>query len=512
MLIWLILAAALALRLYLALSYDGQWGVDGGAYWLSVNTVLGDEPTGAGFPRPPLAPGWLLVPFTIFGTDVGYKVWSVLASMAPVVPVYLLARRLRDRVEGASLSPPSVAAPFAVGFLLVDWLHAEMFVTGALPLIAFGLLGIAWWAMGSLAVPWSRRDSQTARDSLILAVCIGLIPFVNQTTAGLAVITLPVYLAGILAFAPRLARWAVLKHIVPPLLVGGIIALIALPWYMEVLPGNGMLDYPGPVVYFTRLCDLAWLQLALGWSLGLLMIRKGEEPWLQSLGVLCCLLGTLTIFLSFDETIINLFYRSRYLMAVPFYIGVTWAVFRWAPEWFAHPRVLQAVPIGLALIVFGIMGVGYISQVQRQADLSAMITPETHRVLEDLRNMEAQDGIITNSFTLALWISALNKVPSPHTWNSAPPPRFIESDRQVRCVLGWVPGCDPMDASEKLGARFILIEERFPYYNERAPGVYGALNVREPWAELPQLPWLEPVYHQGTTLLFRIVPPSTASQ
>ena len=71
-----------------------------------------------------------------------------------------------------------------------------------------------------------------------------------------------------------------------------------------------MLDYPGPIVYFTRMYDIAWLQLALGWGLGLLMVRNGQEPWLRALGVLCCLLGTLTVFLSFDETIINVFYRS----------------------------------------------------------------------------------------------------------------------------------------------------------------------------------------------------------
>ena len=88
--IWLILAGALALRLALALSYDGYWGVDGGAYLLSVNNVLGNEPTGAGFPRPPLAPGWLLVPFVeLFGDDAGYKVWSALASLCPVIPIFL---------------------------------------------------------------------------------------------------------------------------------------------------------------------------------------------------------------------------------------------------------------------------------------------------------------------------------------------------------------------------------------------------------------------------------------
>ena len=127
------------------------------------------------------------------------------------------------------------------------------------------------------------------------------------------------------------------------------------------------------------------------------------------------------------------------------------------------------------------MGAGYISQVYRQADLSAMITPETAAALEELREEEDQGAIISNSFTLALWIAALNKVESPHTWTTTPPPTYTETDMRVRCVLGWRPGCDTAAAIRELGARWILLEERFPYYNERAPGVYGSLNVEEPW-------------------------------
>jgi hypothetical protein len=127
-------------------------------------------------------------------------------------------------------------------------------------------------------------------------------------------------------------------------------------------------------------------------------------------------------------------------------------------------------------------------------------------VLEELREEEDQGAIITNSFTLALWIAALNRVPAPHTWTATPPPAFTETDRQVRCVLGWRPGCDTAAAIRELDARYVLIEERFPYYNQRAPGVYGSLDVKEPWARLPALPWLTEVYHQGTTMVYRVDP------
>jgi len=105
-------------------------------------------------------------------------------------------------------------------------------------------------------------------------------------------------------------------------------------------------------------------------------------------------------------------------------------------------------------------------------------------------------------------------VESPHTWTATPPPTFVATDLRVRCVLGWRPGCDTAAAIKELGARYVLIEERFPYYNQRAPGVYGSLDVKEPWAGLPALPWLSETYHEGTTVLYQIHParaPSAAS-
>lgn len=381
--IWLIVLAALALRLGLTLGHDGFLGVDGGAYLLSRNAVLGDEPTGAGFPRPPLAPGWLLVPFTeLAGDDVGYKLWSVFASLLPMIPVYLLARRINS-------GPFPALGLFAAGFLSLDLLHAEMIVTGALPLIGFALLGMVWWAMGRLAERWAWRDAA------VLAGCLGLIPWVNQTTAGLALITIPVYLAALLwysrstvrsmgagasnkrlqgapgdsicglsipaavesqpsraALSPasrtvrrwphmpenwvqflgrgtvmttlgsvRDKRFQALARIAPPLLVGGAIALGALPWYLDVLPVTGLLHYPGAYVYLTNWADSAWWQLLLAWPLGIAMAWKGQAPWFRSLGILTCLLGTLLVFLSTDESVINIFLQKPIFTCV--------AVLRW---------------------------------------------------------------------------------------------------------------------------------------------------------------------------------------
>ena len=410
----IILTIALGFRLALTLAHDGFLGVDGGAYFLNVNAVLGDEPTGAGFPRPPLAPGWLLVPFLdVFGPDNGYKIWSALVSITPAVPIYLMARSIwaawaiskttTNRPLRLPLWLPGVAA---AAFVLLDFLHAEMMVTGALPLLAFALLGMVWWGMGELL---HRRSWPVAA---IVAACIGLIPWINQTTAGLALITIPVYGAALIYYN-RCRQHTTINHspscfgappywrtITPPLLLGGVIALCALPWYMTVLPVTGVLNYPGAFMYPNHWTDSSWLQMVLGGGAGAYVIYRAREPWLRSLGVLLVLFAFLVIWLSTDETVINIFYRSRYLMAVPFYVVVTWAVFtRWLPSW---PRNGQRAAMAAAVVTAGILVAGYISQFDRQTDYSDMATPETVQALEMLRGQDDNAGVINNSFTLSL--------------------------------------------------------------------------------------------------------------
>ena len=486
--------------------------MDGGAYLVGVNAVLGDEPTGAGFPRPPLAPGWLLVPFVNYlGMDVGYKVWSSVASVLPAIPIYLLARRIGSSSHRRGATPSLWPAVFASGFLLLDLLHAEMIVTGALPLIAFALLGMVWWAMGELSEEWSLTAAG------VLVVCLGLIPWVNQTTAGLALVTIPVYGAALVGFKAK-ATWdtqqitgfiryndyvlSVIPRLAVPLAAGGIIALGALPWYLQVLPGTGLLNYPGPFMYLSPWNDSSWVQVALALPLGAYIIWRARPPWLRALGVLILLLAVLLPWLSTDETVINIFYRSRYLLAMPWFVAISWCVFsRWLPS---MPPWGKTLSMALTVAAIAIMGTGYWWQFNNQSKYSDMVTHETAEALEIANASGDGKAIINNSFTLALWVSAINKVESPHTWTWEPPSHWTQTDKDVRCVLGWRPECDVSESVQALNAGWILIENRFPYYNLRAPGVYGAVNVPEPWASLPTTPWLDLVYSKGTTDLYRI--------
>ena len=463
------------LVLVLVLTMPGYLGVDGGAYLMSVNAVLGDEPTGIAFTRPPLAPGWLMVPFTeLWGPDIGYKIWSAVASVPILVPVYLLARRF--------ISP--VAALWAVAFLTVDPLQAEMLITGSLPLLAFTFLGLAWWAMGGLA------ERPSLRLTAVLASSIAIIPFINQTTAGLAAITLPIYLAGMLWFSPR-RRTRIWRNILPGAIAGSILALGALPWYAEVMFNSKYVNYPGPLIYIVRV-EMGWVLMALGVSLGAALIHWARDYRLRSLGVLAIVLGVFSIFLSYNETVINIFYRSRYLLAIPFYIGVAWLVHYF---WDINRRFL----IGGSALAFGLMLYGYAWQAHNQQGYSQMITPSSAVALS---HVPERIPLIVNNYSMAWWVAGLNKSVSYFVFNTTPPKLYEESDAEVRCLLGWVPECDHKAAKAALKTEYVLVDTRFPYYNDRAPGIYGA--PEDMWGVTTRAPWLELIFSRDSTLLWHI--------
>lgn len=506
----LLLAFALGLRLYLVLSHQGFLGVDGGAYLLSRNDVLGNEPTGAGFPRPPLAPGWLLVPFTyLFGDMLGYDLWSALAAFALIPAFYLLARVLLTRWQ----------ALIATAFISVDMLHGEMMVTGALPLLGFALLCIVLWAITKVYQATVVPEPNAPFHWAILpgGAAAAALPFVNHTATGLAAIVVPIYIISLELFGRRTLAAILLGFLRRDIeqqdeggygllngmtiAVMGLVGLLsALPWYLDVAPGSGIFHYPGPWVYLSGWGDSAWIQFAIAVPVGIWIAWKGKSPPLRSLGVLTALLGTLLIFLSTDETVINIFYRSRYLVMVPLTISIAYIVGRW---WLRTDWRL-AVPITASLFV--LLSLGFVTQFWGQARYSDMATPEVVEALGVIEEDGNGEGVIANGFTLALWVAALNRVPVAWTFTWEPPRDYVETDKDVRCVLGWVDGCDPAQAAERLDVGYVLVDSRFPYYNARAPSIYGA--PPELWGTVERAPWLEKVHQEGTVQAWRLAPKS----
>ncbi len=480
-----IVAFEIIFRLTLVLTHEPMLGVDGGAYLLSRNAVLGDEPTGVGFPRPPLAPGWLLVPFTeLFGDDNGFKIWTALASLLPLLPVYLLARDIGGKSAGI----------FALAFMAVDLTQMEMLVTGALPQVGFALIGLSVWALLRLSAGYSFGHS------LVLMVSLSLIPYINHTSAGIAVIVLPLVFGFLAWKVKRNETWEYIavkadgkyahkysgyfKHIglmALPAAIGAVFGAGALPWYTRVLPVSGELNYPGPFLWMVHYLDFAVIQSIIGWSVVVLVVVSHAPYKVKALAVMVGTLSTLLLFLSSDETIINLLYRPRYLLALPLYACIAWLVF--------HHYEANKMFIGMATTVWIVLVIGQVWIFDQQTTYSDMILPETVEILDSIRGDDRT--IITNSYTLSHWVAALNKVKSPNTfvWKYGPSPYYQESDANVRCLLGWIPKCDPVQAKEELNAGYILIDQRFPYYNERGANVYGAIS-EDTWANLPDVPWL----------------------
>ena len=482
----LILATALAVRLVLVLTHDNYLGVDGGAYLLSRNFVLGDEPTGAGFPRPPLAPGWLLVPFTsLWGDDVGYKIWSAAAAIPIIAVGYAVARLY--------LSPRwAMAVP---AFLAVDMWHGEMMVTGALPLLGFALIGLAWWGFIRLA---HGQNTQMAKLALVTGILFT--PWVNQTSAGLIVIVMGVSWLALLVRSGHASMRLLVMMAVP-----GMVTLAAvMPYYWEIRPNSEILHYPGPWVYLAGMWDSAWLQFVFGWAVAVPLIRSKTFSR-RTLGLMVGLLATLAVFMSTDETVINIFYRSRYLLMLFWWPAVVLVGVDLTTKARAiYGRRASLVTPSLALLAIGVLTWGSVWTFHNQAGYSDMVTTDTAEALAYLEAEAPGQGVITNAFTLSLWASALNKVPTPHVWTWEPPRAYTRSDVHVRCVLGWQDTCDPTLSARWLQVGHILIDTRFPYYNGRvAKGNYGA-PVPDQWGATSEAPWLEMVYSKGTTVLYRI--------
>ena len=483
----------LALRLFLTLTHENYLGIDGGAYVLSALEVQGKDITNVGFARPPLAPGWLLVPFIHFlGIDVGYKVWTVLFSVLPLLPVYLLTRDLVNRS----------AAIFALAFFSVDMMQMEMMVTGSLPLIGFTFIGLSLWCIFRLTHQWSRLHFW------LLAACVGILPYINQTAAGIGMIVLPAATIALFIFVykdkGRMAagpyQCNIVFYVLPAAFIGGLIALGALPWYLTNAPGNSELRFPGPILQMVHWTDPALLlQFPVVATVVYFLWRETKDYRVRTMAVLIGMLGVMILFLSWDEAIINILYRSRYFLALLIYPSIAWLLCRTWPllpslkeEW---ATVLPMVAVWLALLW------GQVVVFSLQSELKDMVSPQTVEALEIASQGHPEKSIITNAYSLSHWVSAMNQVESPNTWTLEPSPFYQETATQINCVLGWIDSCSPEQATKSLDAEYILIDTRFPTQWEH--DVWGSPQ-RDAWATLYNAQWLILRYNQSGVQLWEI--------
>jgi len=482
----LMLLGSFALRLGISLTYPHFWGVDFGANGETVNYWTGQVDFWNAFSKPPLAPGLLLAPFWLWpGPLVGYKIWASLFAILPIIPVYLLTRKLVSK---------NAALTICV-FASLDLMWAVMFAEGAHPMLAFALLGMCYWAILEIYEWWSWRAA------LILGGSLALIPWTNQTTVALAAITLPAFYSTLWLLAwkqhqkpdyfygPKLVN---LLQIIPVALIGIAIGALALPWYMQTLPGSDGLSYGGPILYWGW--GLNTLQLLVAIPVAVLIWRKSEVIGLKSLAVVLIILALMAQFLSYDEVIINPLYRARYFMGMAAYPLVAWIA--WT---YIKPRLSlkMAWVVGVGTAIYGIYAVMFITY--QTSSYATMVTQDTYAAL----HMTGNSNVASNAFSLSLAVAALNKVHSPSTFTAPPPPAYRESDAELRCVLNWIEECDPVQSAQRLDIQYFLVDERFPHYGGRVlEGSYGAPGNQ--WEATSQAPWLDLVYSKGTTKLWMV--------
>jgi hypothetical protein len=466
-----LLAVGFGLRLLLSLTADGLSGIDAGAYLLDAYALMGHDVPAIDVTRPPLAPGWLLVPFlTLFGTVAGYNLFSAVASMALPLAAAFVGFRLFSPWKAVALT----------GYMAFDPASLGMMVTGALPLMGIALLLLASFALWETSAHGLRKG-----NAVLLVLTVGLLPFVNQTAAGLACLVLPL-------------QWALLRNkrdTTVLLGLGALLALTALPWYVDVSPGNARLAYPGPLVIPHSVWEhqlyLGVAGLFLAWRAAHRPAFKMAAAHIRTATYLLAFLAFFQMFQSFNEVVMNLFFRATYL-AVPFaaIVGV-WMI----PERLRLPSraFVRAAAAAVVLVT--------VWQVRDQQSLSGY---GTAALLDTAAAVPAgSEHIVTNTQATAFLVAGATGHPAKWTHYIEPPPGLAEQDEEARCVLGWIPGCTlPAEVG------YVLVDTRMPldaagFAPDDLLSPYRAPE-RRPWHLLGGLPWLSLVAQNGPIELYEV--------
>jgi len=473
---WFIVAVA-GVRAALVLTTPGLLGVDGGAYLMNVNTVLGAPNLGIdNATRPPLSPGWFLVPFVkLWGADVGYKVFQAVAGLPSIGAAYLLYRYTFP------LRGLAYAATALVAFELAQ---AEMLVSGYTPTWAFTFYLIT--LLGLLRI----ARGHTRTGMALVTFGVPMMAYTNLTVSGIALVSLPVAVGFLWATAQR--RWDFLSKASMAGMAGVVIAATALPYFMGSAPGDGKLSYEGPILYWgPRVIDVFYLLWAVGAGAG--AWRFNAPIGVKLMAVMGLTFAGITQFMSWDEAVVNVLFRPFY------FIGYfTWPVTAWLAARILPQR--WAVPVVAIAVLILATGFGWVYE--RQRHYSTFAGPE---IVEAIGFVDS-GNVATNSYALAHWIAGTtnNRIDARWTFTNPPPERWAEDEGHVRCLFGWVAGCDPHAAADAIGAEWVLVDARVPqdFYN----ALNGAPDVPTValWAGLGSVPWLEPVYIDGPARLYAI--------
>lgn len=466
LLAWLVLVSGV--RLALATSHDGYLGVDGGAYLLSLNSYWGGDTTNASFERPPLAPAYLLLPFmAIIKGSLGFNTYMAVFSMSLIPSFFFLSRKILG-VRFAAIATVGIS---------LDWALSEMFVTGVVPITGFGFMALLLYGMMGLA------EENTWKYRLIIIGSIPMIAFTNQTALGLSLVTVPI-------------AWLMLDKKLPMLMmlsVGAAASLTALPWYIDVLPTQPRVSYDGPLIYLNYWWSSQWLQLlfAITVAYSIFYIFRSEKIGARRnerlIATLLIVHGILNVFLSNDEAIMNIFYRSSYWISVPFVIGCA-ILLKEANARYLAPNFMRIrYPILSLLAVIALVALGSygsIFQFYGQAYYSNLAGRDVLNALDSIPADEIT-RVGTNAESRGFYIAALTKKPVVWVQSATPAESYIEQEARARCELGWREDCSGtgyvshwlIDTTETQQIKALLSMAPNP------EDAFGNLGEHAPWLE-----------------------------
>lgn len=316
----LIVAVAAAARSVAIYMSPYIWGVDTWSYILNAEALLGEPLPAFAAIRPPLAPGYSLIPLMwLFGNAAGVAIWSLIVSL-PVIPAaYYLGRGF--------LTPRQALC--AAALVAASYNLTEAFINGAVILQALAVLLVSL----RILLDWSQGEPMTWQRCAVIGVATALLPWLNQTFSAIYIMAFAVCLP-VAAFERRralgigwsgMARAQDTRWLAWALAIGGALAACALPWYLTVTPDAPLTQNPyasiGTIQFLMTskhedevrfmVTSIQFPHIAIAALIGFLGWIAGAP---RVLVAMICLAGVSMAFHSPNEAVGNPPWRMRYVM------------------------------------------------------------------------------------------------------------------------------------------------------------------------------------------------------
>ena len=204
--------------------------------------------------------------------------------------------------------------------------------------------------------------------------------------------------------------------------------------------------------------------------------------------------GALGLFSSYDESIINILYRSQYIGSALLIILGVWYV-RTALD---RQRIAQYVTTAIVLLGLAASS-GFIWHTQPL--YSDIMTQDMVRAADHIPE-EYTGAVLVNTFPTGMWLAAIKGRETMWMFQASPPEMYVEQYAMSQCVVAWRDECSPKNAAATLGVRYVLVNTRPPFGRE--PNFWGAPPKDSLWEPTEAASWLSLVASYGTVRLWEV--------